>query len=373
MQFADIIGQAPIKQSIRQMIDSDRLPHSVLLLGPEGSGNLATALATARYLLCSGRTAGDDEACGSCSNCQKTLRYVHPDLHFSFPTIGTNVTSDKFLPEWRASMQENPYLNLNDWLQHIGAENKQGNINKEECVQIIRKISLKTFEASYKVLIIWMPELLGNEGNRLLKLIEEPPAQTVFLFVAENSERILGTILSRCQLIRFQPLTDEEVCEALQSKAQISADKALAAAALAAGNYNQALQFAREEENDHAQRFLNWLRACYKGHGVELVEQTDLLAGLGRENQKQFLYYGLHFLRSFLRLKVAPESTLGLRPQELETAKKMLPVIGLQQISPMVSLLTNCSYHIERNANPKVLFLHTGVRLHYILKPRKTA
>lgn len=264
-------------------------------------------------------------------------------------------------------------MNLNDWLLHIGADNKQGNINKDECLQIVRKLSLKTAEASHKVLILWMPELLGNEGNRLLKLIEEPPPQTVFMLVAEQAERILGTILSRCQLIRLQPLSDEEVSEGLQQMAQIPADRAGAAAALSAGNFNQALRLAAEEENDHARRFLNWLRACYRGNGIELVEQTEELAALGRENQKQFMYYGLHFMRAFMLLKTVPEMPTGLRPEEKETASKLLAVIHLQQIQPITELFTDCSFHIERNANPKVLFLHAGIQLHHILKPRKAA
>ena len=194
MAFSNIIGQEKVKQMLHQMVHGDRLPHALLFLGPSGSGKLALALALAQYLLCENRQ--DSDSCGQCPSCSKSQRFIHPDLHFSFPSVGTNVTSDSFLPQWRKWMEENPYLTVNEWLQSIGAENRQGNINKEECAAIIRKLSLKIFEGSHKILVMWLPEYLGKEGNRLLKLIEEPPEDTIFILVAENQELILNTILS---------------------------------------------------------------------------------------------------------------------------------------------------------------------------------
>ena len=178
MHFNEVIGQQAVKDDLHQMVASDRLPHALLFLGPGGSGKLALALALAQHVLCEQPVSG--EACGHCPECSKVERLIHPDLHFSFPTVGAGVTSDNFLPHWREAILENPYMDVNEWLQRIGAENKQGNINKQECVNIIHKLSLKTYKSNRKILIMWLPEYLGKEGNRLLKLIEEPPDQTLF-------------------------------------------------------------------------------------------------------------------------------------------------------------------------------------------------
>ncbi|MFQ5446947.1 MAG: hypothetical protein ACE5FF_08435, partial [Saprospiraceae bacterium] len=173
MRFDTITGQHIVKEHLRKMADSGRIPHAIMLLGMPGSGDLPLAVGFAQYVLCENRKEG--EACGHCSNCVKAAKFVHPDIHFSFPTVGSKATSDTYLGEWRKGLEENPYLDANEWLQRIGAENKQGNITKDECLQIARKLSLKTFEGRYKILVMWRPEYLGKEGNRLLKLIEEPP------------------------------------------------------------------------------------------------------------------------------------------------------------------------------------------------------
>ena len=303
MRFSDVIGQATAKSHLRRLVANDRIPHATMLLGFPGSGDLKLALAFAQYVLCENRT--EEDACGTCPSCIKTSKWVHPDLHFSFPTVGTNVTSDTHLESWRQALAENPYLNVNQWLQRIGAENKQGNINKEECNQIIRKLSLKTFEGSFKIMLMWLPEYLGKEGNRLLKLIEEPPENTLLLFVAQNQELILNTILSRCQLIKVNRLTTAEVEKGLVNLKNIPVEKARPIAQMAGGNFNEALKIAAQPESDNSALFLDWLRKCYQGNGVELVKWVETLAGLGRENQKQFLQYGLHFMREYTTLRMA--------------------------------------------------------------------
>ncbi|MCB0641968.1 MAG: hypothetical protein KDC44_10030 [Phaeodactylibacter sp.] len=365
MKFSNILGQASNTALLRQLVQQGRTPHALLLLGPEGSGKLTAALALAQYMLCTNR--GED-ACGECSHCKKAAKWIHPDIHYTFPTVGTNITSERFLPEWRTALSENPYMDVNQWLQRIGAENKQGNINKEECVRIVRKLSLKAFEGQVKVLILWLPEYLGREGNRLLKLIEEPPAQTHFILVAENQELILNTILSRCQLVKFNALEDAAVVRGLQEQHGLSEDRALEIAHLADGNFNEALELMAKAENDLANLFLDWLRKCYLGNGLELLEWSDRLADLGREQQKHLLRYALHFLEEFLLLKATGRTALRLRASELETARRMQQVIELDQLEQLVERLTDAIYHIERNANPKVLFLHLGIQIHKILR-----
>ena len=369
MQFKQIIGQTTAKSLLTRMADNDRIPHALLLLGMPGSGALALALALAQYALCENRTDGD--ACGSCRSCVKTSKLVHPDLHFSYPTVGTNVTSDQYLENWRKAISDNPYLDVNQWLQLIGAENKQGNINKEECNRIIKKLSLKIFEGRYKIMLIWLPEYLGKEGNRLLKLIEEPPENTLLILVAENQELILNTILSRCQLVKVPMLTDKEIEQGLIDLKNILLEKARPIAQLAGGNFNEALKIVAQPENDNSALFLEWMRKCYVGNGVELVNWVEGFAKLGRENQKQFLQYGLHFMREYTTLKMAgADNGLDIRllPKERTTAQNLTKVIGFDQIGCITELFDNCAFAIERNANQKLLFLDASIKLNKILR-----
>jgi DNA polymerase-3 subunit delta' len=366
MLYSHIIGQTNAKSLLRGMADGERIPHALLLLGMPGSGDLALALAFAQYILCENRH--DGEACNTCGNCLKASKLIHPDLHLSFPTVGANVTSDMHLAEWRKAFEENPYMDVNQWLQRIGAENKQGNLNKEECVQIVKKLSLKNFEGRYKILVMWLPEYLGKEGNRLLKLIEEPPGDTLILLVSENQELILPTIISRCQLVKINALTDDQVEQGLILKKGMLPEKAQSIAQLANGDFNEALKIAAQPENDNSAMFLDWLRKCYSGNGVDIVGWVEKFADLGRENQKQFLQYGLHFLREYTVLKTTGSSHVRLLPTELTTAQNLTKVIAFEQIGRIAGLFDDCAYHIERNANQKLLFLDASIQLNKILR-----
>ena len=259
-------------------------------------------------------------------------------------------------------------MDVNTWLQRIGAENKQGNINKEECNAIIKKLSLRIFEGKYKILLMWRPEFLGKESNRLLKLIEEPPEQTQFIFIAENTEDILPTVLSRCQIVKVSPLSDTEVGETLQQRRNMDPARAKHLAFLADGNLRQALQLADNEANDDSTFLLEWLRKCWRGHAVEMVRWTEEFAKLGRENQKQFFQYSLHFLRELLALVATGNTALRLPENELSTAQNMAKVLDIDKIGSIVALLNDNAYYIERNANPKILFLDASIQIHEIMK-----
>ncbi|MFT5802105.1 MAG: DNA polymerase-3 subunit delta' [Nonlabens sp.] len=370
MQFDQITGHNKLKMQLCQLAQDARIPHAQIFLGPEGCGKLALAIAFAQYVLCENKK--EAESCGQCSACTKASKFIHPDIHFSFPVVGSKMTSNHFLTEWRQALQENVYMDINKWLQNIGAENKQGNINVDECNSIIKKLSLKTFEAEYKILIIWLPEYLGKEGNRLLKLIEEPPENTLFLLVAEDQERILQTILSRCQLMKINRLSDADITSALQQKYPgTAADRLAAVTHMANGNLNEALKIFQQAENDQAALFLDWLRKCYQGNGANLVKWVEAFAKIGRENQKQFVQYALHFMREFLQLTIAPGSPVRLLNNELTTAKKLTKVITAMHVMEITGLLDDCYYHIERNANPKILFLDASIKINKIIKGRK--
>jgi len=371
MYFAQVIGQESTRHTLRQMVQQQRTPHALLLMGPEGSGKLTLALAYARYLLCA--QPGPDDACGQCAHCRKMNKLIHPDMHFSFPTVGSKAISDHFLGFWREALLDNPYLNANDWLQRIGAENRQGNITREECVSIVKKLSLKTFEANAKIMLIWMPEYLAKEGNRLLKIIEEPPADTYFILVAESAERILNTILSRCQLVKVPTLTDEDLIQGLQQKHPQLGERLKSIAHLSEGNFNTALKLAADKADNYADLFLEWMRKGYKGHGVELVKWAEQFAKLGRENQKHFLFYALHFMRELLVHKVTGREDIRLQPKERNAAIKLAGITEVDQMEAIVTLLTECHYHIERNANPKIRMLDAGIQLHQVLRRKAPA
>ncbi len=368
MQFKDVIGQQDLKQRLLNSVKSDRMPHAQIFLGPEGSGTLSLALAFSQFVLC--ESPSETDSCGTCSACIKTDKFIHPDVHFSFPTVGSKVVSTHFYKEWRAALESNPYLNVNQWLSAIQAENKQGNITRDECVSIVKKLSFKIFEGSHKVLIMWLPEYLGKEGNRLLKLIEEPPPNTLFILVAENQEKILNTILSRCQIVKANKLSDEEVIQALIDQQSLSLEEATRISHLSNGNLNEAVSMIDKLEDDNSANFLNWFRICFSGKGDDMVKWVDSFAKLGRENQKQFLRYALHFLREYMVIKMTGNEQVRLQTKELETAKKMTKVISFQQIDQINKLLNDSFYYIERNANPKVLFLDTSIQLNKILRKR---
>ena len=378
MTFKNIIGQQKAKQILRGMADGERMPHALLMLAPQGAGGLPLAMTYAQYVLCENKA--DGEPCGVCTACVKAEKMIHPDIHFSYPTIGSKTVATHVLKQWREAIAQNPYQNANQWLEKLDAENKQGNIPVAECVEIVKKLSLKIFEASHKILIMWLPEYLGKEGNRLLKLIEEPPDETLFILVAENQDLILNTILSRCQLVTLVPLSDEDVKNGLMQvshgdnlmlsniKIQLDESEAEAISHLAEGNFNEAILLSQTADNNNATLFLDWMRACFKGNGVELVNWVDKFAGIGREKQKLFLKYGLHFLRELMVLTTTDNENLRLRGEELSTALKMKSIINFNKIEPMAALFDECSYFVERNANPKILFLDASIKMNKILR-----
>jgi DNA polymerase-3 subunit delta' len=221
-------------------------------------------------------------------------------------------------------------------------------------------------------MIIWRPEFLGKEGNRLLKLIEEPPESTYFILLAEQQELILNTILSRCQLVKVNGLSDEALMEGLAHRyPDLSEDRRASISYLASGNFNEAIKIASAKENDDAQLLLDLLRKAYLGNGVELVNWAGAFAKLGRENQKQFFLYALHFLREFLQLKLLPERPVRLGEKELKTGQNLVKILGIEQIEKMMQLFTDAAYYIERNGHPKIIMLDACIQLSKIMKPRK--
>jgi len=386
MQFNQVIGQQKLKAHLIDTFRAERTAHAQILVGPEGSGALAMALAYAQYLMCEDPTETD--SCGVCNACRKVHKNIHPDLHFSYPSIGTGKISTDFVKEWRELLAESgPYINLQQWLQKIGAENQQGNITKNECVDIVRKFSFTRVEGRYKILVLWMPEFLVKEGNRLLKLIEEPEPNTVFILVAERAEKILNTILSRCQLAKVPQLSDEEVAEALIKEHQIPENQARQMGFLSNGNYTQALQMVVEQgkDSDFAAIFADWLRACYQGREpmfgwVEYFNsgkhphETKPLISFKRKEQILFLQYGLFFLRELVMLKLSGDVTkTRLSVGEQKTAQGLAKLLSIEQIDELQRLFNNTIYFVERNASGKILFMDASLQIHRIFRPLQVA
>lgn len=369
MQFKDIIGQEQVKQQLIQSVNENRVSHAQLFLSPEGAGALPLAIAYAQYLNCENRLPTD--SCGNCPSCRKYDKFIHPDLHFSYPFFATKdvkIATD-VLNEWRDMLLEDPYFNLDIWRSKVSAENKQANINIAECHDIIKKLSYKAFEATTKVLIMWLPEFLDREGNALLKIIEEPPANTLFILVAQNQEQILSTILSRTQLVKIPKLQYDEMERFLIEKANLSQQQAEEYSFLADGNLIEAKSLLNDTVNNNAGYFAEWMRMGFGNRVPAMIEFTEDVAKWGRENQKNFLKYGINFLRECSLIIAGANDLVKLPPQTLEVALKLSThVLNLAMVEALINELEQAHYHIERNANPKILFLDVSLQIVKIIK-----
>ncbi len=400
MQFKNIIGQNEVKQHLAEMVQHNRLSHALLFLGKEGSGALPLAIAFAQYVVCekvnrrqsqidTGPSLFEEpkpqttiaetmtDACGVCASCLKIAQLVHPDIHFSFPVItkksGTPPLSSDYIGEWREFIGQYPYGNVYDWLQFIGAENKQGNITAQECNDIIRKLNLKSFESGYKILVLWMPEYLGKEGNKLLKLIEEPPPDTLFILVAENESAVLSTILSRCQLVKVPLIEIVALEKALIEKAKVLPAQAKQLAHISEGNYREALHLLQHADEDYYNLLKDWLNATLKNQTRVQVKCIEEIGRLGRENQKQFLRYFTHLLEAAIRLQIINETASEalmetLSDPEKEFVPRLNKAMTLEQQQAIAEELDRAAYYIERNANAKILFHALTIKIFHIVK-----
>src|SRR5688572_27724934 len=408
MPFTDIIGQEQVKHQLTELVQQNRLSHALLFLGKEGSGALPLALAFAQYVVCEtvnsqqsaarGRQSepslfGDVapvpiaigtqlptpdsflDSCGKCSACTKAQQLVHPDIHFSYPTVtkkpGEKPIATDFIEEWRDFIRINPYGNLFDWIEQIKEkENSQGKITAEECNDIIRKLSLKSFESEYKILIMWMPENLDTEGNKLLKLIEEPPQNTLFILVAENESLVLPTIVSRCQLVRIPALETSDIEQALVERNNIPKEQARQIAATCEGNYREALQLSENSEEDWQTLLRDWLNATLKTGPVAQTKWVEEISRLGREKQKQFLRYFNHLLEQAIRVQAMGPGNIILPENERDFALRLNKIAGIHQQQAIIEELDRAAYQIERNANAKILFHALTIRLYHIIQDK---
>jgi len=373
MTFRDIPGQQPLKDYFTKIITEDRVPHALLLTGGEGYGKLAIAWAVATFLQCKDRQATD--ACGICSSCKKAAQNIHPDIHYAFPVIKKDkltraeTTSKDFIIEWRNFLGETPYGDLNEWLTTLGAPDKNANINVAECNHIIKNLGLMTYEGAYKIQIVWYSELLGKEGNRLLKLVEEPSDNTIIILIANNRTQVLNTLRSRCQIISVPPLDDTAMLEYINSQFDLSKEDSQELAFLSAGNLRKASFLGNTVEMNYSEDLLNWLRAAYTGDPDKLVETSGDIAGKGRQEIVNFLEYGLHFFREyFLYLGTGDDKLMRLTPIEKEAATKLTKIIDRNKIDHLQRLFEQSSGQVKRNLNLKSLIMHMSLEINSILR-----
>jgi DNA polymerase-3 subunit delta' len=367
-----------VKSSLCRTIHTGQVAHAQLFKGRPGSAALPLALAYATLLTCESPAEGD--ACGRCASCSKNSRFVHPDVHFSFPVspitgiAGKDVVSDSFITSWREFLHANPYGGPNEWSAHYGGENKQLNISREESRCIIRALSLKSFEGGYKAMIIWLPEYLHPaSANALLKILEEPPGDTVFLLVTHDHERLLTTILSRTQIVTIRDFRDDEMVPFIQEHGGVSAQRASQIARSASGDLNEALRIAQSEERDEHELFKQWMRRCWNARHTEIITMAEDFNNLRKINQKSFFTYALGILRECLLVLYGPQSEALPEGEYGQFVQNFAKTMDMQLIDSICGEINTAAYHIERNANPKIVFADLSLTIAAAFEQKKVA
>ncbi|MDA9952207.1 hypothetical protein N9D46_02155 [Chitinophagales bacterium] len=373
MQFNQVIAQAELKNQLIQSAKNDKISQAMLFLGAEGTGKLSMALAFAQYVNC--EQPNDEDSCGRCASCVKCSKMIHPDVFYTYPTIGSKSLSRACIENWREFLAEESYFKYPDWIAQLANENKQGNITAEECNQIIRQHSLRHFEGKYKVQIIWGAEFLKKEGNRLLKLIEEPPANTIFILISQSQEAILPTILSRTQVMKFPKLQLDELSSALVSYKELSQEEALKIAQIADGSWIEAKDLIGQTKHNYFEEFREWLLNIIQlnnrpslSFAQNIVDWNEKMAASGRQNQKAFLQYTLFFIREGLAARNNLPSRLNT--EEKNVAIKMIDIITWRKMLDISQIINNLHYQIVRNANAKIAFLSTSMKIKALHKPQ---
>lgn len=378
MLFSEVLGQNYIKKHLTASVDNGRIPHAQLFVGQEGTGALSMAIAYSQYVLCQNKNGENKEGTMACN--MKFENLSHPDLHFAFPVatnhkVKSHPVSAHFLEEWRQFVKEQPYGNLFDWHRLIGIEKKQGQIGVDEAQDIVKSLSLKSYEGGYKVMIIWMADKLNiAASNKLLKLIEEPPAKTLFILIAEDEEQIIQTIRSRCQVLHFPPLAEVAIKKALLKR---GAAESLAhkIAHQSNGNFNKALDLYLKDSEDHIfeKWFILWVRSAFKAKGNktaihDLINWSEQLAASGRETQKQFLHYCLETFRQALLFNYQTPSLVYSEFQdEGFKLEKFAPFIHNNNILAVTKEIEDAIYHVERNGNARIIFTDLSIKLTRLL------
>ena len=375
MFFKDVIGQEEAKQRLIREAKEGKIAHARLFCGPEGIGKLPLAIAFARYLSCN--NPGENDACGLCPSCVKFNKLAHPDLHFVFPVIkkkAKDTVSDDFILEWRELLSHTPYFNLNIWLEEMGAENQQAQIYVKESDEIIRKLSLKSSQGGYKIMIIWLPEKMNVEcSNKLLKLLEEPPSQTIFIMICEEPDKLLETIRSRAQRITIKKIDDDSIRKALVEQRGISEQAANRIARMANGNWLKALEELQvgSENELFLDLFQSLMRLAYMRNIKDLKKWSEVIGGYGREKQKRFLLYFLRLIRENFMYNFGKPDINYMSEREEEFASKFARFVNEGNILQINDLANRAIRDIGQNANGKIVFFDMALQMIVLIIQKK--
>jgi DNA polymerase III subunit delta' len=360
MKFESIIGQTAIKEKLRQSYQSNRLSHSYLFYGIPGTGKLGLSIAFAQYISCTNKQ--DDDSCGDCPSCKKYEKLIHPDLHFVFPVIteqGKKKISDSFIAEWREMVLEDHYFSYNEWMSKLDSENKQGGIYAEESSEILRKLNLKTFESEYKVMIIWLPEKMNVScANKLLKILEEPPQNTVFILISDAREDVLPTILSRSQPVKILGIEDEIMLSHIIEKYELSIEQAADIVHISNGSMLEAKEqiSASDENKFNLEQFIRLMRLSYSRKIADALKWADEMAKTGRERQKRFLEYCNILIRENFIYNYKNKQLNYLTKDEEVFAANFSKFVNATNVSEMTRVFDDAHYHIERNGSARIIF-----------------
>ncbi len=378
MLFSDIIGQEKIKERLVQTVIENRISHAQLFFGGEGRGKLSMAIAYAQFVNCrdSERFASKD-SCGKCPSCIKYNKLVHPDLHFVFPVATNKEVKEKplsqnFMVHWRELLIQNRYfVTLNDWYDKIDIERKQAGINVHESNQVIRTLNYTSYESEYKVMVIWMVEKLNYQAApKLLKIIEEPPDKTLFLLISENLDKIIPTILSRTQLVKFPKIDDTALINASEAFLGLDHNQAINTARIANGNFREAMRLANRGDDNYEgfEKFVTWMRMCYAADVPKIISFCDSMGRESRESLKEFLQSGMEVLRSCLAMNYTSPELMKIREAEMDFMKKFSPFVNGANIVQFSEEFNQAIFHIERNASAGLVLLDLSLTVAKLLK-----
>lgn len=366
MQFKDIKGYQEVKERLINSVKSGNVAHAQLFEGSKGSGALPLAIAYYTYLNCE---KPDEDSCGTCSSCDKIAKHIHPDIHFVFPVStsknvkGSNLISKNYLKEWRNFLQDHPYGELEDWSNYYGGENRQALISRQEGREIVKDLSLKAFEAKYKVILIWLPEMMHiSAANSILKVLEEPSDSTLFILVSNDPEKIISTILSRVQRISIRPFKENEIIEIIKERG-VDENQAIQIAHLSEGNLNLATRLSENLEDDNQQLFQDWMRLCFQSDFAKLVSWSEEFSRSNKVAQKSLLSYGMNILRETLVYGLNGGKLTRARNKEIEFVENFSKVLDSDKIELLNQHFNDAHYFLERNANPRILFMDISIKV----------
>ena len=373
--FKDVIGQRGVIEQLRRSVDENRLAHALLITGPRGNGKLAIAIALANYLLC-GKGQGD--ACGACPACVKLGKFIHSDLHFVFPVKkrksgSDNPVSDDYIAEWRAMLSKSAYFSYDEWLEKLDLDNQQPMIYERESGEIMHKLSMQAREGGWKVVIIWLPEKMKEVGsNKLLKIIEEPPKDTLFLLVSEEPDKIIATIQSRTQRVEVPRIAQEDMENALQARMGLTFEDAKMIAQQSAGNWEQAeeLLSLSEEKQRYLELFMQLMRVAYARNIRDMKAWSEQVAALGRERQKRLLDYCQRMVRENFIMNFKEDSMNYMSRPERDFSVRFSPFVNERNIFGIMEELSEAQRHIEQNVNAKMVFFDMSLRMIVWIKNR---